>query len=112
MRTPWTSIKIWSILDVFMAIGVIVSLMVGYHLKRVTEGSGGDGVSRACLEANVLLYLAAFLSMWFLWNWFDDLVAGDAGQSDLRLTFWGFIDPLYVLVACAAGRRLLRSGSE
>ena len=104
--------QIWSILDVFMAIGVIVSLMVGYHLKRVTEGSGGDGVSRAYLEANVLLYLAAFLSMWFLWNWFDDLVAGDAGQSDIRLTFWGFIDPLYVLVACAAGRRLLRSGSD
>ena len=104
--------QFWNIFNVFMAVGVLVSLMVGYHLKRVTEGSGGGGVSREYLEANVLLYLAAFLSMWFLWNWFDDLTVADGVQSDLRLTFWGFINPLYVLVAWTASRRLWGNGSD
>ena len=92
--------QIWSILDVFMAFGVLVALIVWYLRKRAMDGRGGNGITREYLEVNLLLYVAAFLSLWFFWNWFDFLVAGDGGQSDTRLILWAFIDPLYVLVAC------------
>ena len=104
--------QIWTVLNWFMAFGVLVALMVFYHLKRVMEGRGADGVTREYMEVNLALYVAAFLSIWFFWNWFDDLTVADGVQSDGRLILWAFIDPLYVLVACAASRRLWRSGAD
>ena len=92
--------QIWSVLDWFMAFGVLVALAVWYLRKRVLDGRGGDGITREYLEVNVILYVTAFLSMWFFWNWFDDLTVADGAQSDTRLVLWAFIDPLYVLVAC------------
>ena len=92
--------QIWSVLDWFMAFGVLVALAVWYLRKRVLDGRGGDKITREYLEVNVILYVTAFLSMWFFWNWFDDLTVADGAQSDTRMVLWAFIDPLYVLVAC------------
>ena len=92
--------QIWSILNVFMAFGVLVAVAVWYLRKRVLDGRGGDGITREYLEVNLVFYVAAFLCIWFFWNWFDDLTVADGVQPETRLSFWGFIDPLYVLVAC------------
>ena len=103
--------QMWGVLDWFTAFGVLVALMVAYHRKRVVDGRGGDGISREYVEVNLALYVTAFLSIWFFWNWFDDLTIADGGQSDTRRILWAFIDPLAVLVMCAASRVLWRSGS-
>ena len=92
--------QIWTVLNWFMAFGVLVAVTVWYLRKRAMDGRGGDGITREYLEVNLVLYVTAFLSIWFFWNWFDDLTVADGVQSETRLIFWGFIDPLYVLVAC------------
>ena len=46
------------------------------------EGRGADGVTREYMEVNLALYVAAFLSIWFFWNWFDDLTVADGVQSE------------------------------
>lgn len=99
--------QLWNILNWFMAVAVLVTLIVRYLGKVKLDRQGSDGsVTRKYLEVNAALYLAAVLTIWFFWNWFDDLMVGADSQSDIRLILWAFIDPLFVLIVGTTGCRL------
>ena len=101
----------WDILNWFMAVAAIIALIVNYHRFQVTDGQSGDGpVTRQYLQVNVALFASILLVIWFLWNWFDNLMIGSEPQSDIRLIFWSIIDPLFVLVTGATGLHVWRFG--
>ena len=95
--------RIWNILDWFMALGSIAALAITYIAKREARANSIDTKEFICV--NTSFYAAALLAMWFFWNWFDDLAMEEA-QSQARLTFWGFINPLFIIVVGGVSAKL------
>ena len=103
--------RMWGVLDVGMAVSVLVMLVFNYSRKRAYDASAPEGgsVTRQYLELNVLLYATIVLGIMFFWNWFDYLDGGQQVQNEMRLTFWGFIDPLLSVTIGVTGCNLWRS---
>ena len=102
--------SIWTVLNWFMALGVVIALAVTYADKRAT-GTGGSGATAyAC--ANAAFYAAAALALLFFWNWFDSFTAGDDGQSQTRRVFWPVIDVWFIMLVGAVSARLWREGAR
>ena len=102
--------QVWYILDWFMAFGVLVTLALSYVRKRnMTSDSVDD---RTYLRGNVVFYSALWLAIWFFWNWFDYLAGGGEVQNDINLSFWGFIDPLFIILVGRVSVRLWQGGSR
>ncbi len=105
--------EIWDILDWFMAAAMAVTLIVHYLRKRVFDAKDANGsITREYLEVNVALYASIALTLWFFWNWFDNLTVGAGPQSDTNLINWMLIDPLLVIVFGVTGCHLLRDASR
>ena len=89
-------ISVWHVLNWFMAFGVIVTLALTYVGKR---GVGTDDTgTNKYICVNLAFYVAAILAILFFWNWFDDLTAGEDGQSSNRGIFWAVINTLFVVL--------------
>ena len=101
---------VWAILNWFMAFGVVVVLALSYVRKRNMASDSMD--VKAYIQVNVAFYSALWLAIWFFWNWFDDIALGGDPQSDLRLTFWGFIDPLFIILVGRLSVRLWKGDSR
>lgn len=98
-----TGFPVWKVFNWFMAPAVVLALATGAIGKfRLDRDEGGVGDAVRALEANVLFYASAVLALWFFWNWFGDLTSRE------EASMWAFIDPLFVLVVGACGRRLWR----
>lgn len=97
---------VWEILDWFMAFAVLAALVVTFIHKGSIESGTADTNKYICL--NVAFYAAAWLAIWFFWNWFDYLASGDELQSELNLTFWGFIDPMFIVLVGSVSAYLWR----
>ena len=86
--------SVWYVLNWIMAAGIVVALADIYIEKRAIGGSEtGSGV-----WVNVALYAASVLAILFAWNWFDDLIVGEEGQSQVRLAYWAVIDVLFIVL--------------
>ena len=96
--------QVWEILDWFMAFAVVVALVVAYVRKRGIESETIDTKRFICV--NAAFYASAWLAIWFFWNWFDNLAMGDELQGELQLTFWGFIDPLFIILVGSVSAHL------
>ena len=101
---------VWNALNWFIAFGVAAALIATYLRKRALSAHGGNG--REHIFANTAFYAAAVLAIWFFWNWFDDLTVGEEGQSQVRLIFWGFINPLFIILMGTVSARLWRDASR
>ncbi len=103
--------RIWGVLDAGMALSVIVMLVFHYARKRAYDAraEAGGPVTREYLELNVLLYATIVLGILLFWNWFDYLDGGQQVQDQIRLTFWGFIDPLLSVTIGVSGCHMWRS---
>lgn len=88
--------RVWAILDWFMAFGAIVILVSTFIDKR-RIGSGENSTTKEYIAVNAAFYAAALLAIWLFWNWIDNLAVGEV-QNDRRLIFWGFINPLFIIV--------------
>ncbi len=88
--------SVWTVLNWFMAFGIVVTLAATYVHKRglETDGSG----TNTYIWVNLVFYAAAVLAILFFWNWFDDLTVGEDGQSQTRLIFWVVIDVLFIML--------------
>ena len=101
--------EMWGALNIVMAIAVLGALGIHLYRKLVLDKQGADaGITREYLETNLLVYLSVALTLWFSWNWIDDLTIYPDVQSSVRLTLWSFINPLFVIVAGVTGCYLWR----
>ncbi len=96
---------VWDILNFFMAAGVLIALGFSYVRKREVDGSGSGDVW-ARLAVNALFYAALWLTIWFFWNWFVELM--DRDWSHL----WKQINPLFAIVVGVAGARMWREARD
>ena len=87
--------SVWTVLNLFMALGIVLALAITYLHKKDT---GPDADTNAFICVNVAFYAAATLAILFFWNWFDDLTVGEEGQSQTRRFFWVFINTLFVIL--------------
>ena len=100
---------IWSIIDPFMALAVVLGVIFGYIRKRGVDHDGGAPVTREYLAANTLFYGFLFVGILFFWNWFNLLSPGyTAVGPDTVSLVWGFINAALPLLSGAMGLSLLR----
>ncbi len=101
---------VWDILDWFMAPAIVIALVTRYLRKAEAHRAGPDEpMSSARLSADLAFYATGTLTLWFFWNWFDNLVVGEDPQTTVSMVIWALVDPLFVLVGGAAGWHLWAS---
>ena len=103
---------IWDVLNWFLAAGLVIALIVSFHLKRTLDRRGAAGsVTREYVEVNLMFYVTVVLVLWFFWNWSNDLVSVEP-QGQTQRNIWVWINPLFVPIAAATALRLWRSPSQ
>ena len=103
---------IWSIINPFMALAVVLGVIFGYIRKRdVDQEGGGAPISREFLSANTLFYGFLFVGILFFSNWFN-LLSPDftAVGTDTASLVWAFIDAALPLISGVMGLSLLKCG--
>ena len=103
---------IWSIINPFMALAVVLGVIFGYIRKRgVDHEGGGAPITREFLSANTLFYGFLFVGILFFWNWFSSLSPDfTAVGTDAVSLVWAFIDAALPLLAGVMGLSLLKGG--
>lgn len=102
-----TGFPVWSVLNWFMAVAVLLALGASAIWKIGLYGADADRVPpQRRLETNVLFYASVVLGLWFFWNWFGDLMSREVPL------LWAFIDPLLVVTVGAVGLRLWRAPGD
>ena len=88
----------WEVMNWFMAPAVLAALIYAFVRKRALDRPGSAESSvKHYLKVTFTFYAAAWLFLWFFWNWVKLL----AGQPEGSL--WEYIDPLFVLTTGAVG---------
>ena len=100
---------IWHILNWFMAVGIILTLAITCAGKRKTGSRDRDANDYLCVT--VAFYAAAVLAVLFFWNWFDDLTAGEDGQSQTRRNYWVVINTLFIVLLGTVSAHLWKKAS-
>ena len=102
---------VWYVLDILMVIALGLGLIYAYLGKQAADGAqSGDGVSRSYLEANVIFFAVAAVSILFLHNWFSLLADGLATDNHQAWVIWAFVDTALPIVLGVLGCRLWRGG--
>ena len=102
--------EVWNILNWVMAVGVVITLATICAYKRCCGATDGDTNRFICI--NAAFYAAAVLAILFFWNWFDDLTAGEEGQSQTRMFYWVVVNTLFVVLAGTLSVRLWRDAGD
>ena len=106
---------IWYPLDVLMAIGLAVALVVNFA-STLQEGRPDDDgqVTRRYLAVNLAFYLTAAVAILFFHNWFSLLAQGadSLDGNHQAWVIWAFVDVALPLVLAATGIRLWRDASR
>ena len=102
-------ISVWHVLNWVMSLGVIIALALTY-MRR--ERVGTDSATTTYICVNAAFYAALVLAILFFWNWFDDLTAGEDGQSPTRGYYWVVINVTFVVLLGTVSARLWRGGGE
>ena len=100
----WDVGAIWEVVDVFMAVGIVVTLAYTFSYK---SSVGSDDSSLAHICAYTAFYASVVLAVLFFWNWFDEL-ASDADQSQTRNNYWVIINTMYIVLMGTVGWHLWR----
>ncbi len=100
---------VWSVLNWFMAVGVVVMLVVSFLRKRALgDRDGGSDLEAA--RTSLIYYGAIVLTMLFFWEWFWTLnpesETGEAVTS--HIVYFPLMDALYVVLGLSIGRRIWR----
>ena len=102
---------VWNVLDYLMVVALGLGLIYAYLGKQATDGAqSGDGVSRSYLEANVIFFAVAAVTILFLHNWFSLLADGLAADNHQAWVIWAAVDTALPIVLGVLGCRLWRGG--
>ena len=105
--------KVWGWLDILMVIALGLGLIYAYLGKQAADGAqSGDGVSRSYLEANVIFFAVAAVTILFLHNWFSLLADGpdSLDGNHQAWVIWAAVDTALPIVLGVLGCRLWRGG--
>ncbi len=98
----------WVILNWFLAVGVVITLIVSYLRRREAANAGPESIYS--FRTSIMFGLAVVLTMLFYWGWFWTLnpesETGDAVTS--HLVYFPIVDALYVMLGISAARYLVR----
>ena len=95
---PYT---VWEVLNWFMAVGMVITVIASYVQKRRVDADGSADVKRY-LEANAVFYLAVVVFLIFFWNWFSNLSPNNAADGQ----YWVVVDTLMPIVTGVTGCRM------
>ena len=102
-------LAVWYVFDVLMGVGLVSALIFNYAHKREESDSDLDGsVTRRYLEATVLFYLTATVSILFLHNWLSLLALGNDSLEGNHQAWviWAIVDTLAPITLGVTGCRL------
>jgi len=101
---------LWNILDPFMAVAIILTIIFGYIRKRDACNEAGTAITREWLSANVLFYGIIFIGIMFFWNYFNLLSPSfTAVGPDAASIAWIIIDSALPLLLGAMGMHLFKA---
>ncbi len=103
------ALSIWHVLNWVMAVGIILTLIVTCIRRRMVASDANAPPDYFCVT--VAFYAAVVLAVLFFWNWFDDLHAGEEGQSQTRRNYWVIINTLFVVLLGSISAHLWRRTS-
>lgn len=101
----------WTVMNWFMAAGVIITVSGAVNCKRALEAESGDGPDlRRVLDVNVPFYAAVALLIAFAFQWSSELndhvqVLMD-GEATSTGSMWAYIDTAYIIVTGMIGVRM------
>ncbi len=105
-------VLVWEVLDVLMAIGLAVALIVN-SARKWTEGGRDPNlpVSRRYVEINAAFYLTVGVTILFLHNWFSLLAYGtdSLDGNHQAWVIWAAVDTLLPITLGLTGYRLWRN---
>ena len=107
-------LAVWHVLDVLMLVGLALGMGFNYaNKRRAGDRETVDQVTRGYLEANVVFYATAVVTILFLHNWFTLLATGDVSQGDNHTAWviWAVVDTALPIVLGVTGCRLWREAS-
>ena len=108
-------INVWYVLDVLMAIGLAVALVVNFAgMQEEGKRDPGGAVTRRYLEINVAFYVTAGVTVLFLHSWFSLLAFGEDSLDGNHQAWiiWAVVDVVVPLVLGVTGCRLWREASK
>lgn len=98
---------VWYVLDILMVIALALGLLYAYLGKRAVDAE--DGLNRAYLEANVIFFAVAAVTVLFLHNWFSLIADGSLDANNHQAwVIWAFVDTALPLSLGVLGCRLWR----
>ncbi len=103
------AISVWHVLNWIMAVGIIITLVLTF-VRRGRLDTDSATTTHICV--NVAFYVAVVLAILFFWNWFDDLTAGEDGQSVTRGYYWVMINVTFVVLVGTVSARLWKGGAQ
>ncbi|MYD36639.1 MAG: hypothetical protein F4X20_06515 [Dehalococcoidia bacterium] len=102
----------WTIMNYFMALGVILMVVLTYLYRWRLDPEQTDNYT--CAIVNGLFYGSVVLLMLFFWQYFwlldTSTETGDAALS--HIIYFPLMDALYVVLGLIIGERLLRYGGQ
>ena len=101
---------LWNILDPFMAVAIVLTIIFGYIRKRDACSEADTTVTREWISANVVFYGIIFIGIMFFWNYFNLLSPTfTAIGADTVSMAWIIIDAALPLLLGAMGIHLFRA---
>ena len=103
--------SVWDVLNILMVVALGLGLLFACRAKRRVEAEQpGDGVSRGYLEANVIFFSVAAVTVLFLHNWFSLLADGrdSLDGNHQAWVIWAAVDTALPIVLGVLGCRLWR----
>lgn len=86
-------LDVWNVINWFMFIGLVVSIVAALADKRAYSSSGDSDLSQ-WFTVNLTFYAAVLLFMAFMPNWFAAAGWGNAKHQDPDGTVWHVIDTI------------------
>ena len=103
----------WNTLNYPMALAILLGVIFTQIRKRRLEADGLDRIlTRPYFETNFLAYGFIVISLLFYWNWFHELVRGDAEGNLLGSLTWVVINVSFAPLTASLGTRLLRGEGD
>ena len=106
---------VWHVLDALMLLGLLMALGFNYLYKRdQADRDKSMAITRQYLEANLVFFVTAGLTIWFLYSWFSLLSYGDdyLNGNSPAWNIWNVVDMVLPITFGVVGCRLWREGSQ